>query len=149
MRPTALAEQVKMVTARPAASLFQLRQNTPVDALTQGLLGQLLRHRRQLVVVVDTSVVGVKGHALGSHLRVSTRLERVVRDEFLAQLSATAAGSEESSVTVLSQKPEPKPPAVGAQRRLRPLLVVRVETSEVFEALPHAEHHRGRPTEQL
>ena len=137
MRPSTLAEQVQMVTTRLAASVLQLRQNTPVDALRQDLLGQFFRHRRQLVVVVDTPVVGVEGNALGSHLRVSARLERVVRVKFLAQLSAAAAGSKESSVTVLSQRPEPEPPAVGAQRRLRPLLVVWVETSEVLEAPPH------------
>ena len=67
MRPTTLAEQVQMVTTRLAASVLQLRQNTPVDALRQDLLGQLFRHRGQLVVVVDTPVVGVQGNALGSH----------------------------------------------------------------------------------
>ena len=37
-------------------------------------------------------------------------------------------------MTVLCQRPEAKPSTASAQRRLRPLLVVRVETGEVFEA---------------
>ena len=60
----------------------------------------------------------------------------MVWGKLLAKLNAASARSEESGVTVLSQRPEPEPPAVGTQRRLRPLFVVWVETSEVLEAPP-------------
>ena len=136
MRPTTLAEQIQMVTTRLAASVSQLRQNTPVDALRQDLLGQLVRHRRQLVVVVDTPVVSVQGNTFGGRLRVSARLERVVRVKFPAQLGATAARGEESSVAVLRQGPQPETTRASPKRRLRPLVVVRVKTGKLLEAGP-------------
>ena len=95
-----------------------------------------IRDRRQPVVVIDTAIVSVESHTLGSRLDASGGLERVVGVEFLAQFRATAAGRKEGSVTVLRQGPEAETPTASAQRGLRPLLVVRVEARELLEALP-------------
>ena len=38
-------------------------------------------------------------------------------------------------MAVMGQRPEAEPPTVGAQRRLGPLLVVRVGTRKLFKAV--------------
>jgi hypothetical protein len=136
VRTGALADQVEVIAARLAGIVSELRQGSLVDTLGQRFLGKLVGHGRQPVIVIDTLVVGAEGHTFGSKLRASRGLEGVFGVKFLAQLHATAAGGEESSMAVLGQRPEAKPPTVSAQRRLSPLLVVGVETGEVLKARP-------------
>ena len=83
--------------------MSKLRQSASLDALRYRFLGQLVRDRRQPVVVIDTAIVSVEGHTLGSRLGASGGLECVVGVKSLAQLRATAAGRKEGSVAVLRQ----------------------------------------------
>ena len=137
MRTGPLAEQVKVIAAGLAGIVSELRQHALLDALREHLLRQLLRHRRQPVIVVDTPVILPEGHTLGSKVGTSGRLEQVVRVELVAQLHATAARGQERSMAVLSQRPETQPSTVSAQRRLGPLLVVQVETRELLKVPPN------------
>ena len=107
VRTRALTDQVKVIAARLAGIVSELRQGSPVDTLGQRFLGKLVGHGRQPVIVVDTLVVGADGHTFGSELRASGEFPSVVGVKFLAQLHATAAGGEESSMAVLHKRPEP------------------------------------------
>jgi len=137
MRTGPLAEQVKVIAARLAGVVSELRQNAFFDPLREHLLRQLLRNRRQPVIVVDTPIILPEGHTLRSKVGTSGRLEQVVRVELVAQLHATAARGKERSMAVLGQRPETKPSTVSAQRRLGPLLVVWVETRELLKGPPN------------
>ena len=52
----------------------------------------------------------------------------------MAKLQTAAPGSKESCVAVFSKRPEAKTAAVSAKSSLHPLLFVRVEAGELFEA---------------
>ena len=78
MRTGPLAEQVKVIAARLASIVLELRHSALLDALRKHLLGQLLRHGRRPVIVVDTPVILPEGHTLGSKVGTSGGSEQVV-----------------------------------------------------------------------
>ena len=110
MRARPLTQQVEVVPARLVGILPKLRQSASLDAPRESFLGQLVRDRRQPVVVIDTAIVSVEGHTLGSRLGASGGLERVVGVESLAKFHVTDVGRKENGVSVLRHRPEAETP---------------------------------------
>jgi hypothetical protein len=92
----------------------------------------------QLVAVVHALVERIESYSLGGYAVGSAagRFKDMVWVKLLAKLDAAGARGEESSVAVLRQGPQPETTRASPKRRLRPLVVVRVQTGKLLEAGP-------------
>jgi hypothetical protein len=135
VEPRALsADKTKVGATRLARIVLEMGVGPLINGLGEHSLGEFIQAGGgEPVIIVDTLVVPITGHALRGRIEAARGLEGVQWVELLAEIQAASTGGEKSSVTVLRQGSKPEPTAAGAQHGLGPLVIIRVKAGELFK----------------